>query len=389
MHYDDEIQLTLEDLRVNKLFRNPVQLESPAGPYVTVGGEHVVCLCSNDYLALAASPEQKEAVIESIERWGVGSGASRLISGTMAPHRDLECAIAEFKRTEDAVVTSTGWMANRLAICSLIKSGDLVVCDKLCHASIVDAALGCGGRFCTYLHSDIDSLRNVLKKRRGDYKRCLIVTDSLFSMDGDLAPLSELVEIKQKYDAALMIDEAHATGVFGHGGRGVAEYLEVEQYIDVTVGTLSKALGCIGGFVATSRKACDLFRNAGRSYIYTTALPPAICIAAKRAIATVCQDSQGRQHLLQMAKGLRDNLGKLGFETLNSASQIIPVVTGQAERAMEISEKLLEEGFLIPAIRPPTVPKNTSRLRISLSVGHKPADIERLPSVLARIAGMR
>jgi glycine C-acetyltransferase/8-amino-7-oxononanoate synthase len=378
-----EIRSALEDLRDRDLLRSPLELESGAGPRVTVGGRQIICMCSNDYLALACDPALKQAACDAVQQWGVGSGASRLVSGTMSAHRDLERTIAEFKCAEDAVVTSTGWMANRAAICALARAGDLVLCDKLDHASIIDAARGCGARLRTYAHRDCARLRRILDERRAKFKRCLIVTDSLFSMDGDLAPLEELVDIKRSYDAALVIDEAHATGVLGEGGRGAAEHLGVEDDIDVTVGTLSKAVGCLGGFVAGPRVMCDMLRNTARSYIYTTALPPAICAAAKAAFGIIRSEPWRRQRLLEIAGRLRSLLRDEGFDTLDSAGQIVPVVIGGAGRAKAVAESLLDQGFLIPAIRPPTVARGTSRLRISLCSAHEDGDIDRLPGVLS------
>jgi 8-amino-7-oxononanoate synthase len=384
----DDMQETLAEREAQGLLRRPVVLNSPIGPRVTVDGREVVCLCSNDYLGLAADPAVRQAARDAIDAWGVGSGASRLVCGTMRPHIELERALTAFKHVEDVVVISTGWMANHAAIRTLAGKGDLILCDKLNHASILDAA-GLGGRGAaemrTFPHKDMVRLRALLDKHRAEYRRCLIVTDSLFSMDGDLAPLAELADLKDRYDAQLLIDEAHATGVLGDGGRGAAELIGVEGRVDAVVGTLSKAVGALGGFVAGPKVLADTIRNTSRAYIYTTAPPPAVCAAALAGLKIIQSQPQRRRTLLDLAGRFRAALHAAGLDTGDSVAQIIPVVIGSADRAVEVSRMLLEDGFLIPAIRPPTVPPGSSRLRISLTAGHDWTDLDRLAKRLAEI----
>jgi len=410
----------LAALAAADLLRRPVEVESACGPRVRVDGREVVCLCSNDYLGLANDPLVKAAAMAGIERYGVGAGASRLVSGTQSPHARLERRLVAFKRAEAAVVTATGWMANHVAIGALVGAGDLILCDKLNHASIIDACLASPARTRTYPHGDTDRLAQLLSRHRAEYRRCLIVTDSLFSMDGDLAPLAEIADLKDRHDAVLMIDEAHATGVLGENGRGAAEWLGVEDRVDVVVGTLSKAVGALGGFVAGPAVFIDAIRNAGRPYVYTTALPPALCQAAEAALEIIETQPHRRHTLLENAAWLRDNVsshvtrtsrrdagilpapdGEIGLasssvqanETHNAggtpasrgappAAQIIPVLIGPPGEAMRVSHALLERGFLVPAIRPPTVPRNASRLRISLSAAHTRDDLERFVNAL-------
>jgi 8-amino-7-oxononanoate synthase len=267
-------------------------------------------------------------------------------------------------------------------VAALAGKGDLVLCDKLNHASILDAAGACGAALRTYGHRDTARLGKMLDRLRGRYRRCLIATDSLFSMDGDIAPLAELVELKRRYDALLMIDEAHATGVFGQDGRGVAQMLGVEEHIDATVGTLSKAFGALGGFVASRRELIDTITNTARAYIYTTALPPALCAAAGAALRIIQTQPQRRRHLLEIAENLRGRLQSAGFDTGDSASQIIPIPLGSPAEALRISRRLLEAGFLVPAIRPPTVPRGGSRLRVSLCATHTADDLDRFVAAL-------
>lgn len=375
---------TLREMESADLLRRPVVLDSACGPTVTVDGRELVALCTNDYLSLAGAAEVRAAAVDAVQRWGVGAGASRLISGTTRVHAELEQRLAAFKGAEAAAVTSTGWMANQAAVCTLAGEGDLIVCDKLNHASLLDAARISGATLRTYAHGDAERLRRLLDKHRSRYKRCLIATDSLFSMDGDLAPLAELVEIKRAFDAMLLIDEAHATGVLGATGRGAAELLGVEDGVDATVGTLSKALGAAGGFVAGPQVLVDTIRNTARAYIYTTAPPPAICAAATAALEIVRREPQRRQHLAALSEDMRGRLREAGLDIRGSVSQIIPVVIGSAGEAMRVSRALLDAGFLVPAIRPPTVAPNTSRLRISLAAGHAPDDLHRFVDTLRR-----
>ncbi len=378
----NDMQQALAALEQQSMRRTLREIESPIGPRVRIGGGDVVCLCSNDYLCLAADEAVKAAAIDAVRTWGVGAGASRLVSGTMTPHRQLENRLSAFKGTEAAIVTSTGWAANHVALAALAARGDLVLCDKLDHASILDAALACGATVRTYAHRDVSRLETLLDRHRGGHRRCVIVTDSIFSMDGDLAPLGELAALKKRFDAVLLIDEAHATGVLGPGGRGAAELLGVEREIDVVVGTLSKALGAMGGFVAGPAALIDTIINTARAFIYTSAPAPAICAAAVAALEIIEKEPARRQRLLATADRLRDALGRAGLATGDSRSPIMPIIIGDAGAAVRLSQHLLAEGFLVPAIRPPTVPRGTSRLRVSLCCDHAWDDLERFVRAL-------
>jgi len=377
------MQATLDELAAADLIRRPVTLDSPVGPSVIVAGRSLVCLCSNDYLSLACDPAIKAAAVEAVNLWGVGAGASRLISGSTSIHRQLEDRLAAFKGTQAAIVTSTGWMANHAAIAAIAGPEDLILCDKLNHASIIDAARACGARLRTYAHADVDRLAVLLARHRSRHRRCLIVTDTLFSMDGDLAPLAELVPLKQRYDALLVVDEAHATGVLGECGRGAAELAGVEQKVDVTVGTLSKALGGLGGFITGPQVLIDLVRNTSRAFIYTTALPPLLCAAAITALDIIRDQPERRRIVLAGADRLRRQLADTGVPTGRAAAQIIPVIVGGPRSALALSAELLSAGFLAPAIRPPTVPPGASRLRISICAGHRQDDLDRLAETIA------
>lgn len=381
------MQDRLDELAQAGLLRHERIVESPCGPRVRIDGRELVCLCANDYLGLADHPAMKAIAIAAIEDWGLGAGASRLVSGTTSLHTQLEGRLAAFKHTQAAIVTSTGWMANHAAIHALAGEGDLILCDKLNHASIIDAALSSRARVRTYSHCNAARARHLLERHRGEHRRCLIVTDSVFSMDGDLAPLVELAELKQEFGAQLLVDEAHATGVLGAGGRGLAELLGVEERVDATVGTLSKAFGVLGGFVAGGQVLIDTLRNSGRPYMYTTSLPTALCAAAMLALDLIESQPEGRAHLLAMAEELRGQLAAAGMDTAMSRTQIIPVILGSPQRALAVSKALVEAGFLAPAIRPPTVPPNTSRLRISLSAMHTRDDVEAFVAALKTAVG--
>jgi 8-amino-7-oxononanoate synthase len=379
-----QMQQDLDALESKDLLRSPVTLDSACGPVVKVSGKDVLCFCSNDYLSLANHPDVRGAAVEAIQQWGLGAGASRLVCGTAGPHVHLERKLASFKHAPGAVVTSAGWMANRVAVCALASRGDLILCDKLCHASILDAASASGATVRTYLHCDTNRLETLLGRHRKGAKRCLIVTDSVFSMDGDIAPLDELVALKNKYDAQLLLDEAHATGVLGVTGRGAAELLGVEDGIDATVGTLSKAIGSIGGFVTGPEALIDTIRNTGRAYIYTTAPPACTCAAAVAALDVIETSPEMRANLLAMSAALRKRLRDAGLNVPEGLTPIIPVIIGDAGRAADIAAQLLETGILLPAIRPPTVRPGSSRLRISLCASHSARQIDTLVDHLSR-----
>ena len=373
----------LAELESRGLRRRLRMIESAQGAHVTIGKRQLVCFCSNNYLGLANHPLIKEAVIEAAAKWGWGAGASRLVTGTMVPHRQLESKLADFKRTEAALVCSTGYQANLAAVRALAGKGDVVLLDKLNHASIIDAARGCGAVVRVFPHRDYNKLEKLLQRTEAAGRR-VIVTDSLFSMDGDLADLPRLVNLKKRYEAHLIVDEAHATGVLGLGGRGLAELQGVEGEIDLTVGTLSKALGGIGGFLAGDQEVIDWVINTAGAFIYTTAILPAACAAAMAALNLIEQEPQRRTHVLAMADRLRDELSQRGWNVADSQSQIIPLIVGAADRAVELADRLEADGLLAPAIRPPTVPTGRSRIRITLCADHTDEDLGLLLDALSQ-----
>jgi 8-amino-7-oxononanoate synthase len=308
------------------------------------------------------------------------------LTGHGATHRELEKRLAEFEGVEAALVFSSGYAANAGAIAALVGEGDAIYSDEKNHASMIDGCRLSRSAVHIYPHRDVEALSALLRADTSSRRR-LIITESVFSMDGDLAPLVELAALAEEFDCMLLVDEAHATGVFGAQGRGLCEALEVEDRVDVRVGTLSKALGCAGGFVVGRRSLIDWLVNRARSYVFSTGASPPICAAAMSALEIVRREPERRERLLRNAAALRATLHEQGWQTLASASHIIPLVTGEPERALTLAAQLAEVGLLVPAIRPPSVPRGQSLLRISLSCAHTTDMIARLTAVLGEIAG--
>lgn len=375
----------LDQLRADNLLREPMQIDGPQGPRIRVGGVERLCFCSNNYLGLADHPALCEAAKAAIDRYGVGSGASRLISGTMEPHAALEAAIARFKRTDAALVFPTGYMANVGAISVLVERGDTVFCDRLNHASIFDGVRLSGATLRVYPHKDADALDRLLN--RAGAGRKLVVTDTVFSMDGDIAPLPELVDVCERHGATLMIDEAHATGVLGPTGRGAAEHLGIEPgRIPIVTGTLSKAVGSVGGFIAGGRDLVSLLANRARSFIYTTALPPAVCAASMAGLRLIDEEPERRAAVWERARRLRTGLLELGFGVGESETPVTPLIVGESDDALRLARQLFERNILAPAIRPPTVPDGTARLRLTPMATHTEADVAELLAAVAAAA---
>ena len=373
----DFITKELETLRRQGLHREFKTLDGATDRLVMLYGTTFLCFSSNNYLGLANDPRLVAAAKDALDEYGVGAGASRLVSGNQRVHRDLEKRLAEFKGTEAAIVFPTGYMANVGTIAALVGEGDAVLVDRLDHASIIDGARLSKAKLLVYSHCDLGSLEQALAQARG-YRRRLVVTDTVFSMDGDLAPLHEIALLAKRYDAMVMADDAHGTGVLGEHGRGALEHAGCEGEIEVVMGTLSKAIGCLGGFVVGERRLIDYLRNTARSFIYTTALAPAMCAAAIAALDLIEREPERRAALCENVAAFKAGLRTKGHETDHSPSPIVPIILGEPARAMEKSRELYANHIFVPAIRPPTVPKGTSRLRVSLMAGHTRDDIERL-----------
>jgi 8-amino-7-oxononanoate synthase len=381
MDYLDQLHIQLERLRSDNLLRHCVRIDSAQGSIVRMtDGSEKVLLCSNNYLGLANHPAVRQAVIEAIEQYGTGAAASRLISGTMTPHAELEAAFARFLHKEAALYFPSGWTANQALLTTLPQKGDLILIDRFDHASIIDAVKASEAVFRTYHRNQPDRLEKYLADSK--YNNRFIVTESVFSMDGDTADLAELVELKKKYNAILIVDEAHALGCFGPTGVGLCEETGVLDEADIIVAPLGKAVASTGGIVAGPKVVIDYLINKARPFIYTTAPSPTVATAALKALEIIQTEPQRRKRLQDNAEHLRSEFQKTGLNIGNSTSQIIPVILGESAKALEISGKLYDAGFLVLAIRPPTVPQGTSRLRISIQSGHTPQQLKGLCKAL-------
>ena len=376
----------LEHLCLEGLYRQMRLVGGAQDCRMLLEEREVVLLCSNNYLGLANHPLLKEAAIRAVDRYGTGSGASRLVSGTMELHEALERRIAAFKGTEAALLFNSGYAANTGIIPAIAGRGDVIFSDRLNHASIVDGALLSRAKLVRYPHNDMITLRKLLSKTESIGRR-LIVTDGVFSMDGVLAHLKELASIKEEFGALLMVDDAHATGILGATGRGSAEQGGVMAKIDIQMGTLGKALGSFGAYVAASREIIDYLVNRARSFIFSTSLPPAI-LAAGVAALDVVDSPEGamlRRKLADNSQWFRDALSNAGFDTMGSATQIVPVFVGGTKKVMEFSRLLLEDGIFVQGIRPPTVPAGSCRLRCTIMATHEERDLDHAVSTLKSV----
>lgn len=377
-----DLAARLAERRAEHLYRHRPLLDSPQGPEVVVDGRPMLAFCSNDYLGLANHPEVRQALQQGAERWGVGGGASHLVIGHSGPHHQLEEALAEFTGRPRALLFSTGYMANLAAVTALVGQGDSVLEDRLNHASLLDAGLLSGARFSRYRHNDPASLSSKLAKASGN---TLIVTDGVFSMDGDLADLPALCQEAHKAHAWLMVDDAHGFGVLGHNGGGIVEHfgLETDNSLQVLVGTLGKAFGTAGAFVAGSEELIETLIQFARPYIYTTSQPPAVACASLKSLELIQRESWRRTHLNQLIARFRQGAQAIGLNLMDSPTPIQPIVVGSNARALMFSTLLKAQGILVGAIRPPTVPVGTARLRITLTAAHTEAQVDRLLHSLA------
>ena len=371
----------LQDLESLGDYRSLKTVDSPQGREIILDGKCVLNFCSNDYLGLANDARIKAAAIEAIEEHGFGSGASRLVCGNMGPHEKLEADLAQFKNTESALVYSSGYMANTGIIPALMDRHSVVLSDKLNHASIIDGIILSRAQLLRYPHADMQALEKMLKSLPVD-KVKLIVTDTIFSMDGDRALLKEIVDLAQSYEAMVMVDEAHAFGVLGAHGGGLVEELGIETQVDIQMGTLSKAAGCFGAYVCGTKVLREYLINKSRSFIYTTAMPTALAQAARTALKIIFQGTQLRGKLQTNADYLRAQFQRMGFDTMNSSTPIIPILVKDSRQAVTMSKRLLEQGIFIQAIRPPTVPMGTARLRLTVMATHTQDDLDQLLNAL-------
>ena len=356
------------------LLRRLRRVDSAQDTWLTIDGRRVLLMCSNNYLGLANHPALAAAAVQAAAEWGVGSGASRLISGSMRLHHQLEDELSALKGSEAALLFSSGYQANLGAITTLVRNGDAVFSDELNHASIIDGCRLSHAKVVVYPHRDMAVLEERLRHTRA--RRRLIVTDSIFSMDGDAAPLAQICDLAERYEAMVMVDEAHATGVLGAHGGGLVEALGLQPRVTVQMGTLGKGLGSFGAFVTARRAVIDLLINTARSFIYTTALPPPVVAATLAALEIVRREPERRTRLHANAVTLQNGLRRLGLHVGSEASHIIPILIGDAEETMRLSEALLADGVFVQGIRPPTVAAGTSRLRATVMSTHSDEDLQ-------------
>jgi 8-amino-7-oxononanoate synthase len=379
------IESSLATIHKANWYRSVQTINGRPGATVMLSGQEVINFASNDYLGLAGDERLSQAAITAVEKWGTGSTGSRLLSGHRELHRELEQAIAAWKQTPDAVVFSSGYLANLGAIAALVGKRDLILSDQYNHSSLKNGAILSGAELIEYPHCDLAALKTQLHQQRQNYRRCLIITDSVFSMDGDLCPLPALIEIAAEFSCMLLIDEAHSTAVLGKTGAGCIEHFHCTGNTLIQVGTLSKALGSLGGYIAGSASLIDYLRNRAPSWIYTTALSPADTAAALAAIKIVQQEPQRLEKLWQNVNYLQQLISQElpQLKILPTESAILCLQLSSAAEALRVGKQLISKGIFAPAIRPPTVP--TSRIRISLMATHEPAHIEKLVSVLKEI----
>jgi len=377
----DDIETALDDLRDRGLYRRMRMVSGPQGPRVLLDGKPVLLLCSNNYLGLADHPRVREAAAEASMRYGAGAGASRLVSGTMRIHRRLEERLAEFKGCERALLFGSGYLANVGTIQALARSGEVVFSDALNHASIIDGCRLAGAETFVYDHADLDHLAWGLEQAEG--RGSLIVTDGVFSMDGDIAPLEGIVELAREHDVRMMVDDAHGTGTLGPGGRGTVAAAGLEDEVDVLVGTLSKSLGSYGAYVCCERRIAKYLVNTARTLIFSTALPPPAVAAAMAALELLQEEPRRVEKVQRNSAVLREALAEKGLPAPQGVTPVIPLVIGDADAAVSVTERALGRGVFAQAIRPPTVPAGTSRLRLTVMASHTKSELREAANTIA------
>ncbi len=378
------IQNELNDLQTQGLFTTIRSLGSAQGGRIVVDGESKLNFCSNNYLGLANHPRLKAAAQKAITRWGVGPGAVRTIAGTMDLHLELEKRLAEFKGVEATISFQSGFAANLATIPALVGKGDLIFSDALNHASIIDGCRLSRAKIIPYNHCDVDDLRRVIAEN-SPFNKALLVTDGVFSMDGDLAPLEKLANVAAEHDLIFMVDDAHGEGVLGHGGRGIVDYFDVHGRVDVEIGTLSKAFGVVGGYVAGKQLIVDWLRQRGRPFLFSSAVTPADVAACIAAVDLLEESTDLVEKLWANSTYFKQGMKELGFDIGASQTPITPIMLGKATLAQKVSQRLFEEGVFAMAIGFPTVPRGKARIRVMLSAAHTQADLDEALSIFKKV----
>ncbi len=375
----------VDELKRQGVYRELPILETANESEIVLNGKKVINLSSNNYLGFANHPVLKEAAKNAIDKYGVGAGAVRTIVGNMNLHEELEVLLAEFKREEAVMVFQSGFNCNAGVIQAITEKGDLIISDELNHASIIDGVKLSKADKAVFKHSDMDDLRRILEEKRKDYRNVLIITDGVFSMDGDLAKLPEIVELAEEFDALTYVDDAHGSGVLGESGRGTVDHFNLHGRIDFSIGTLSKGIGVLGGYCAGSKVMKEWLSHRGRPLLFSTSLPPAVVAPIMEAVKLLMSTTEYTDRLWSNAKFFKERLGKLGFNTGKSETPITPVIIGDEAKSMEFSKKLLERGVFVSAIVFPTVPKGTGRVRCMVTAGHTEEKLEKAVKVFEEV----
>ncbi len=366
----------MQDLRDRGLYITIRTVESPQGPWLVVDGKRVLNFCSNNYLGLANDPRLVKAAKEAIDRLGIGPAAVRTIAGTMSIHLELEKALAEFKEAEAAISFQSGFNANLATIPAIVGRGDVIFSDELNHASIIDGCRLSRAQIVRYPHNDAQALRALLEEHRGQYNRALIVTDGVFSMDGDIAPLPELADLAEEFSCMLMVDDAHGEGVLGHGGRGIVHHFGLQGRVHIEVGTMSKAFGVVGGYVAGNRKVVEWLRQRGRPFLFSSAMTVPDTAACLAAVQILQESTELVDRLWENTRYFKEQMRNLGFDIGQSVTPITPVMLGDEKLTQEFSRRLFEEGVFATAIAYPTVPLGKARIRVMISASHSREDLD-------------
>ncbi|MBM7614426.1 glycine C-acetyltransferase [Alkaliphilus hydrothermalis] len=375
----------IQELKNDGVYRKLPILEGANESEVILNGKSVINLSSNNYLGFANHPRLKQAAIDAVNKYGVGSGAVRTIVGNMDIHEELETLLAEFKREEGVMVYQSGFNCNAGTIQAVTEKGDLIISDELNHASIIDGARLSRADKTVYKHSDMNHLEAVLKEKRDNYRNVLIITDGVFSMDGDIAPLPDIVNLAEKYNAMTYVDDAHGSGVLGESGRGTVDHFGLHGRVDFTIGTLSKAIGVVGGYVAGSETMRDWLSHRGRPLLFSTSLPPAAVGAIMEAVRLLMSTTEYTDRLWDNAKYFKAKMSELGFNIGNSQTPITPVIIGEESKTMEFSRKLFENGVFVSGIVFPTVPKGTGRCRVMVTAGHTKEQLDRAVEIFRKV----
>lgn len=379
------LQDSIQELKDQGVYRKLPVLETANEAEVILNGKKVINLSSNNYLGFATHPRMKKAAIEAIEKYGVGSGAVRTIVGNMDIHEELERKLAAFKREEAVMMFQSGFNCNAGVIQAVTGAGDLILSDELNHASIIDGSRLSKADRAVYKHSDMADLERVLTEKRANYKNVLIITDGVFSMDGDIAKLPEIVELAERFECMTYVDDAHGSGVLGESGRGTVDHFHLHGRIDFTIGTLSKALGCIGGYVAGSGVMKEWLSHRGRPLLFSTSLPPAVVGALNEAVDILTESTEYTDRLWENSKYFKAKMNELGYNIGNSETPITPVIIGEESKAMLFSRTLLENGVFVSPIVFPTVPKGTGRVRVMVTAAHTTEQLDRAVEAFAKV----